>query len=49
MGPVDYFNSPSSIAQKQYEAMRMFFVEKKSGKIVAERFGYSYRGFTTIV
>jgi hypothetical protein len=49
MEPVDYFNTPNSIAQKQYEAIRMFFIDKEPGKVVAERFGYSYRGFTTIV
>lgn len=49
MKPADYFQTPNSIAQKQYEALRMFFIDKRSGKIVAERFGYSYRGFTTIV
>ena len=49
MKPEDYFNSPHTIAQKQYEALRSFFFEGVSGKEVAERFGYSYRGFTTIV
>ena len=48
MSPVDYFNSPSSIAQKQYEALRMFFIEKIPGAEVAKKFGYTYRGFTTI-
>jgi len=46
---LDYFNSTTAIGHKQYEAMRLFFVEKEPGKIVAERFGYTYRGFTTIV
>lgn len=45
----DFFIKPSTVAQKQYEALRMFFVEKKSAKEVALKFGYTYRGFTTIV
>lgn len=49
MRPIDFFQNPQTIAQKQYEALRMFFVEKKSASEVAHKFGYTYRGFTTIV
>ncbi len=49
MNPDVFFNIPQSVAQKQYEALRMFFLEKKSAKETAEKFGYKYRGFTTIV
>ena len=49
MEPIDFFQNPQTIAQKQYEALRMFFVEKKSASEVAHKFGYTYRGFTTIV
>ena len=49
MNPNEFFEIPQSVAQKQYEALRMFFVEKKSAKETAEKFGYKYRGFTTIV
>jgi len=49
MEPLEFFLTPNSIAQKQYEALRMFFVEKKSAMEVADKFGYTYRGFTTIV
>lgn len=45
----DFFLNPSSVAQKQYEALRMYFIEKKTASEVAERFGYTYRGFTTII
>ena len=48
MKPVDYFLSPSSIAQKQYEALRMYYVDNVNAATVAARFGYTYRGFTTI-
>lgn len=49
MNIVDFFIMPNSIAQKQYEALRMFFVDKVPEVVVAKKFGYTYRGFTTIV
>jgi len=49
MTPIDFFSSPHSVAQKQYEALRMYFLEKKTAREVAPIFGYSYRGFTTII
>lgn len=45
----NYFLQPKTVVQKQYEALRMFFVEKIPGQNVAKHFGYTYRGFTTIV
>ena len=49
MDSIKFFLSPSSIAQKQYEALRMYYIEGKSTKEVAEIFGYQHRGFTTII
>lgn len=49
MEPRDFFDYPQSTAQKQYEALRMYFVENINAREVARRFGYTYRGFTTIV
>ncbi|GBD87622.1 transposase DDE domain protein [bacterium BMS3Abin03] len=49
MKPQDFFLSPVSISQKQYEALRMFFIDKQPAGDVASKFGYTYRGFTTIV
>lgn len=49
MNAINFFLLPSSIAQKQYEALRMYYVEGKTAKEVAEKFGYKHRGFTTIV
>jgi len=49
MTPFDFFSSPNSIAQKQYEALRMYFLDKRTAREVAPLFGYSYRGFTTII
>jgi len=49
MTPEDFFLQPRALAQKQYEALRMYFIEKKPAKEVATKFGYTYRGFTTLV
>ncbi len=49
MNAKDYFINPSTIAQKKYEALRAFFIDKLSGKEVAAKFGYTYRGFTSLV
>ena len=38
--PYKYFAYPKSPGQKQYEALRAFYVDKLPAKIVAERFGY---------
>jgi len=45
----NFFLKPRSISQKQYEALRAYYVENKSAKEVAEGFGYKHRGFTSIV
>ncbi len=49
MKPIDFFNFPQTVAQKQYEALRMFFVEKMMVAQVAQKYGYTYRGLTTII
>ena len=49
MNEKDYFLSPSTITQKKYEALRSFFVDELPPKEVAEKFGYTYRAFTSLV
>ncbi len=49
MTPEKFFMEPGVLAQKQYEALRLFFIEKKPAREVAMQFGYTYRGFTTLV
>lgn len=49
MSEKNYFINPSTIAQKKYEALRAFFVDKLSAKEVADKFGYTYRAFTSLV
>ncbi len=46
---LDFFLQPVSVSQKQYEALRMYYVEKKKAAEVAERFGYKYRAFTSLI
>ena len=45
----DYFLKHNTIAQKQYEALRAFFVDKLSAKETAEKFGYTLRAFNSLV
>jgi transposase len=49
MNGLSYFSSPVSVSQKQYEALRMYYVENRKAKEVAEKFGYSYRAFTSLI
>lgn len=49
MNEKEYFLKPSTITQKQYEALRAFFVEELPAKDVAEKFGYTFRAFTSLV
>lgn len=45
----NFFLQPFSVSQKQYEALRMYYVEEKTAIQVAEKFGYKYRAFTSLV
>lgn len=49
MTPEKYFSTPQSTTQKQYEALRQYFLEGHTAAQVSSEFGYTYRGFTTIV
>jgi hypothetical protein len=42
MRDADFFKFPDFSWQKQYEALRALFVDRLPGKVVANRFGYSY-------
>lgn len=44
-----YFSTPHSVAQKQYDALRLYFLEGIPAAEVAQKYGYTYRGFTTII
>ncbi|HJZ41499.1 MAG TPA: transposase [Bacteroidales bacterium] len=49
MNPVSFFLQPESVTHKQYEALRMYYVEGIPAHEVADRFGYTYRAFTSLV
>ncbi len=44
-----YFLTPTSTKQKQYEALRDYFVNDIPAKEVAHKFGYTFRAFTSLV
>ncbi|MCX6235793.1 MAG: transposase [Bacteroidetes bacterium] len=49
MEPVSFFFTPTLVAHKQYEALRMYFVENRPAHEVADLFGYTYRAFTSLI
>ena len=49
MNEKEYFLKPSTVTQKQYEALRAFFLEELPAKDAAEKFGYTFRAFTSLV
>lgn len=48
MEPSAFFANPQNAVQKQYEALRAFYVEKCSGEEVAKRFGYTLTSFYSL-
>jgi len=48
MEPTTFFANPQNAVQKQYEALRAFYVEKWSGEEVAKRFGYTLSSFYSL-
>ena len=49
MIPKDYFLKHNTIAQKQYEALKTFFVDNISARETANKFGYTLRAFNSLV
>ncbi|MDA3915518.1 MAG: hypothetical protein PF690_00900, partial [Deltaproteobacteria bacterium] len=48
MKPDVFFTKPQNTVQKQYEALRAFYIEKCSGQKVAKRFGYTLASFYSL-
>lgn len=46
---IDFFTEPSMTAHKQYEALRMYYVDGITAKQVAEHFGYTHRAMTSLI
>jgi hypothetical protein len=49
MNVLDYFLSPKTVPQKQYEALRAFFVDNLPASKAAESYGYKLRAFNSLV
>jgi len=49
MDPFTFFSEPTLTSHKQYEALRTYFMEDTPAQECADRYGYSYRGFTSLV
>ena len=49
MEPKQYFSQPGSVKQRQYEALRAFFLEGSSAAQAARQFGYSLQAFYSLV
>ena len=49
MKPRDYFLQPNTITQKQYEALRSFFVDRLSAEEVAKKYLYTKSAFYSLV
>jgi transposase len=46
--PYRYFAYPQSPGQKQYEALRSFYVDKLPARIVADKYGYTEASFNAL-
>lgn len=46
--PITYFTRPKTPRQRQYEALRAYFLERLPQKVVAERFEYSINTFQSL-
>lgn len=48
MNPMRYFRYPDTAGQKQYEALRSFYLDHVPGREVARRFSYTYAAFNSL-
>jgi len=46
--PFQYFAHPQSPGQKQYEALRSFYVDNLPARIIADQFGYTVASFNAL-
>ena len=49
MKPREYFTSPENILQKQYEALRAFYLDNLSATQTAEKFGYTLSSLYSLI
>lgn len=48
INPENFFLNPKTSGQRQYEALRSFYVEHLHGKEVVRRYGYTYASFNSL-
>ena len=48
MNPVKFFSQPKTPGQKQYEALRAFYIDHVPGPEVIRRFGYTVASFNSL-
>jgi hypothetical protein len=48
INPDSFFKHPATAGQKQYEALRGYFVDHIPGKEICRRFGYAYSAFNSL-
>lgn len=48
MDPTKFFKHPNTAGQKQYEALRAFYIDDVPGKEVVRKFGYKYAAFNSL-
>lgn len=48
MNPIRFFKHPSTPGQKQYEALRAFYMDHVPATEVARRYGYQYAAFNSL-
>jgi len=49
MDTYSFFLEPTMTAHKQYEALRMYYIEGATASKVADQFGYTYRAMTSLI
>lgn len=47
--PADFFKNPKTVRQRQYDALRAYYLEGMTQKEAAERFGYTIASFQSLV
>jgi hypothetical protein len=48
LDPIGFFKHPAIAGQKQYEALRGYFIDHVPGREVARRFSYTYAAFNSL-
>src|SRR5437899_1368260 len=49
MDPKFFFQNPQSVTQKQYDALRLFYLENKPANEIAAQFGYTISAFYSLI